>query len=167
MPEHRVDRRVHRPAAPRQDRQLHPHLLSLPPPPPPPLCHFTSLVSSFPSRCSTSRRSDLCPPGPLATSSQASFTSWPQTNRLDLQWAPIGSFGYQMLDRPDALVFSLSCLVWILTWHSQKRPTVRRWFRSPQSFCRGAASAQHVCSSWWIHPPVPVLARYYKKIQNV
>lgn len=27
--EHRVDRRVHRPAAPRQDRQLHPHLLRL------------------------------------------------------------------------------------------------------------------------------------------
>lgn len=26
--EHRVDRRVHRPAAPRQDRQLHPHFLS-------------------------------------------------------------------------------------------------------------------------------------------
>lgn len=28
VPEHRVDRRVHRPAAPRQDRQLHPHLLT-------------------------------------------------------------------------------------------------------------------------------------------
>ena len=45
MPEHHLDRRMRRTAAPRQDRQLHSHLLTPSQPPPP--RHFVSISTIY------------------------------------------------------------------------------------------------------------------------